>query len=58
MNFESYKQLLLCEKDKDMTLKSGKSFTIDFDIEDEKSADRIFMTGETAIFYNWKTEPD
>ncbi len=58
MNFESYKQLMLCEKDKDIVLKTGKSFSLDFDIEDEKAADRIFMTGETALFYNWKTEPD
>lgn len=58
MNFESYKQFLLCEKDKDITLKTGKSYTIDFDIDDEKAADRIFMTGEVEMFYNWKTEPD
>ena len=58
MNFESYKQLMLCEKDKDVVLRKGKSFTFDFDIEDEKAADRIFMTGEVGIFYNWKTEPD
>lgn len=27
-------------------------------LEDEKAADRIFMTGEVCIFYNGKTEPD
>ena len=58
MNFERYEQLLLCEKNKDITLKTGKSYTIDFNIEDEKAADRIFMTGEVGIFYSWKTEPD
>ena len=58
MNFERYDRLLLCERDKDITLRSGKSFTLDFDIDDEKAADRIFMTGEVGIFYNWKTEPD
>ena len=58
MNFESYRRFLHCEKDKDICLGAGKSYSIDFDIEDEKAADRIFMTGETAIFYNWKTEPD
>ena len=58
MNFESYKQIMLCEKDKDVVLRKGKSFTFDFDIDDEKAADRIFMTGEVGIFYNWKTEPD
>ena len=58
MNFESYKRLLLCERDKDITLKTGKSFSFDFDIEDEKAADRIFMTGEVGIYYNWKSEPD
>ena len=58
MNFESYKQIMLCEKDKDVVLRKGKSLTLDFDIEDENAADRIFMTGETALFYNWKTEPD
>lgn len=58
MNFESYKQLLLCEQDKDIVLRSGKSYTLEFDIEDEAAADRIFMTGEVEMFYNWKTEPD
>ena len=58
MNFERYEQLLLCEKNKDVTLKTGKSYTLDFNIEDEKAADRIFMTGEVGIFYSWKTEPD
>ena len=58
MNFESYKRLLQCEQDKDITLKVGKSYTLEFDIEDECAADRIFMTGEVEMFYNWKTEPD
>ena len=60
MNFESYKRILLCEQDQDICLRSGKSYSIDFDIEeaDKDNADRIFMTGETAVFYNWKTEPD
>ena len=58
MNFEKYNRLLLCERDKDIVLKTGKSFSLDFDIEDEKAADRIFMTGEVEMFYNWKTEPD
>ena len=58
MNFERYDQLMLCEQDKDVVLKTGKCFSIDFEIEDEKAADRIFMTGEVEMFYNWKTEPD
>ena len=58
MNFESYKQLMLCERDRDISLRTGKSFSIDFDIENAKSADRVFFTGESGIFYGWKTEPD
>lgn len=58
MNFESYKKIMLCECDKDVCLRPFKSYSMDFDIEDPIGADRIFMTGETAIFYNWKTEPD
>ena len=58
MNFESYKRILLCNQDDDICLRNGGSYSIDFEIEDENTADRIFMTGETAIFYNWKTEPD
>ena len=58
MNFESYKRILSCERDKDVCLRSGQSYSLDFEIEDADRADRVFMTGETAIFYNWKTEPD
>lgn len=58
MNFESYKRIMLCEQDKDVCLRPFKSYSMDFDIDDPSSADRIFMTGETGIFYNWKTEPD
>ncbi len=58
MNFESYKRILHCEQDKDISLRPGRSYSLDFEIEDAEAADRIFMTGETALFYNWKTEPD
>lgn len=58
MNFESYKRILHCEKDKDICLRSSQSYAIDFEIDNADTADRIFMTGETALFYNWKTEPD
>ena len=58
MNFESYERIMLCEHDKDVCLRPFKSYSMDFDIEDPIGADRIFMTGETAIFYNWKTEGD
>ena len=58
MCFESYKQIHLCPRDKDINLKTGKSFTLDFLLEDAKCADRIFFTGESGIFYQWKTEPD
>lgn len=58
MNFESYKRILHCEQDKDICLRPGKSYSLDFELEDANAADRIFMTGETALFYNWKTEPD
>ncbi len=58
MNFESYKRILNSERDKDVCLRSGQSYSLDFEIENADRADRIFMTGETAIFYNWKTEPD
>ncbi|MBQ8408078.1 MAG: hypothetical protein IJY39_04370 [Clostridia bacterium] len=58
MNFESYKQLLLCPRDKDISLRTGKSYSLDFELDDEKSADRIFFTGEVGFFYQWKTEPD
>lgn len=60
MSFESYRQLLLRERDDDITLRPGASFSLDFDISegDVPLVDRIFMTGETAIFYGWKTEGD
>lgn len=58
MNFESYKQILICPRDKDISLKTGKSYSIDFTVDDARSADRVFFTGETGIFYQWKTEPD
>ena len=38
MNFESYNRLLLREKDDDIVLKTGKSFSLDFNIDDEESA--------------------
>lgn len=58
MNFESYNQIHICQRDRDISLRKGKSFSIDFDIENAKSADRVFFTGESGIFYGWKTEPD
>lgn len=58
MSFESYKQIHLCQRDRDISLRTGKSFSIDFDLENAKNADRVFFTGESGIFYGWKTEPD
>lgn len=58
MNFESYKQLLIRERDNDICLRTGKSYTHQFEIEDANAADRIFFTGEVGVFYGWKTEPD
>ena len=58
MSFENYKQLHLCEKDKDILLRPGKSFSLDFNLDSASNADRVYMTGETAIYYNWKTEGD
>ena len=58
MNFESYRQIHLCQRDRDITLRTGKSFSLDFEIDNAKSVDRLFFTGESGIFYQWKTEPD
>ena len=58
MNFESYKRILQRERDDDICLRPGKSYSLEFDIDDAASVDRLFMTGETAVFYGWKTEPD
>lgn len=58
MNFESYKQIMLCERDRDISLRTGRAFSIDFELEDAWRADRVFFTGESGIFYQWKTEPD
>ncbi len=56
MNFESYKQIF--SESEDICLKSGRSHSFEFDIEDPNSADRVFFTGETGIYYQWKSEPD
>ena len=58
MNFESYKQIMLCPRDRDISLRTGKSFSLDFELDSARNADRIFFTGESGIFYQWKTEPD
>ena len=58
MSFENYKQLLLCEDNKDILIRPGKSYNMDFELKNAEKADRIFMTGETGIFYQWKTESE
>ena len=42
----------------DIHLKPGQSFSAYFDGKGLTLADRLFMTGETALFYQWKNEPD
>lgn len=42
----------------DIHLKPGRSHTFTFDGTGLQDADRLFMTGETALFYQWKDEPD
>ncbi len=56
MSYESYRQIFLAEND--ICLRKNKSHTLSFELEDEKAADRIFFTGETGIYYQWKSEPD
>jgi len=55
MNFEKY--VRLCE-DANKHIKPTKSVTIDFNGDGLENADRLFFTGETAIPYFWKSEPD
>lgn len=42
----------------DIHLKPGQSHTFQFDGSNLENADRLFLTGETALFYQWKDEPD
>lgn len=39
-------------------IKPGESRTLTFDGTGRTGADRLFFTGETALFYQWKDEPD
>lgn len=52
---EQYKPIYQGE---DIHLKPGQSHTFTFSGTGMENADRIFMTGETAMFYQWKDEPD
>ena len=38
MNFESYKQIHICPRDRDISLRTGKSYSIDFDLENAKGS--------------------
>ncbi len=42
----------------DIHLKPGQSHTLTFSGAGLAGADRLFFTGETALFYQWKDEPD
>ena len=42
----------------DIHLKPGQSHAFHFDGTSLPHADRLFFTGETALFYQWKDEPD
>ncbi|MEA4889378.1 MAG: hypothetical protein VB070_07935 [Clostridiaceae bacterium] len=42
-------------------LRPGQTFSLTFDggpFSDSSTASRLFFTGETALFYQWKNEPD
>ena len=52
---ESYTRLYGAE---DVHLKPGECFALPFDGAGMGQADRLFFTGETALFYQWKNEPD
>lgn len=55
MYHEQYTPLYTGE---DIHLKPGQSHTLTFHGAGLENADRLFMTGETALFYQWKDEPD
>ena len=42
----------------DIHLKPGEKYTLTFEGAGLETADHLFMTGETALFYQWKNEPD
>lgn len=52
---EKFTRLYLGE---DIHLKPGESYTLKFNGSGLDLADRLFFTGETALFYQWKDEPD
>ena len=41
----------------DIHLKPGEKYTLTFEGAGLETADHLFMTGETALFYQWKNEP-
>lgn len=58
MEFQHYQPFY--RSDEGITLRPGRSAEFHFEAGediDEKRA-RLFVTGETALFYFWKDEPD
>ena len=56
MLYEKYQ--CLWKADEDVTVRPGRSVTIELEGQDLEQADRMFITGETSLFYQWKNEPD
>lgn len=48
----------LWKPEKDTILRPGSSVTLELTGEELSQADRMFITGETTLFYQWKNEPD
>jgi hypothetical protein len=58
-NFEQYH--LLFKGEQDASLRPGQTFTLEFDgtpFVERPLNQRLFLSGETALFYLWKSEPD
>lgn len=55
MNFERYTQIT---DNAGAHIRPKQSFSLTFDGQGLENADRLFFTGETAVSYFWKSEPD
>ena len=60
MNFEGYKNIFVAKEDDEIVLTPKKSPAIfKFNCEKRENLSyRLFVAGETGIFYFWRNEPD
>jgi hypothetical protein len=61
MNTDFERYHLLYKETQDSTLRPGQTFKLEFDgatLTEQPASHRLFFTGETALFYLWKSEED